>query len=330
MHYRLIVLALIMSTTAKAQHHRCGWMNDNFTLGTQSLVNNSDYYDAVHPYFWYLLTDGTLKRTASSDDSAILSAARTHGIKLMPMISGGSTAVGMRAVMGSPGSINAHVAALMSIVTASGYDGLDLDYEHLWAATDRPRYVQLISQLATALHAKGKELSLSVPAIDVDPGTSAYDYAALVNAGADAIHLMGYDYHYLGGPHLGPLAPLGWVTAVATRVQSLGIAGRFLLGVANYGIGATWYANGLEAANSCTAGSYSNTTTHMATCTFGHPAAGLSPHCSTANGPVWFEDASSIGEKARMARDHGLRGVAYYTLGGETAGMLQAILAAFP
>jgi len=34
------------------------------------------------------------------------------------------------------------------------------------------------------------------------------------------------------------------------------------------------------------------TTDHMTVCPIGHQEAGLSPHCQTAQGEVWFEDTA--------------------------------------
>src|SRR6185312_816428 len=153
-------------------------------------------------------------------------------------------------------------------------------YEHLWASTDRAGYTALVTQLATALHAAGKELSLAVPSIAADNGQNGYDFAALV-AGGDA---------------------------VAARVQSLGIADHFVLGIGNYGVGSGWYANSGDAIAMCGgAGAYATTTTHMQTCPYGVYTAGTSPHCTTSKGDIWFDDATSAGEKAQTAKAHGLR-----------------------
>ena len=45
---------------------------------------------------------------------------------------------------------------------------------------------------------------------------------------------------------------------------------------------------------------------------------------------MWFEDGNSIAEKARTAKAHGLRGVSYYTLGGEAPGLIDALRASYP
>lgn len=125
-------------------------------------------------------------------------------------------------------------------------------------------------------------------------------------------------------------APIGWVSDVVTRVESLGSPGKYVLGVANYAIGDNWYTTADDAVNKC-GGSYSRQTDHMLTCSLGHQEAGSAPHCTTASqGDVWFEDSVSVGEKAQAAKQHGLGGMSYWTLGGESPGFWDAITAVYP
>jgi spore germination protein YaaH len=314
---------------AHTGHAHCGWIGaDAATTGKASFAANSDFFDAIHPKWFTLNPDGSPRTIAFTDDQTVLDTAHAHHIKLIPLIDA-DDAARLRAVIGSSHAIATHVQQLLAIVTQHGYDGLDLDYEHLWSKSDRPGYVALVTQAAAAFHAQGKTLTLSVPAQDHDDGNNAYDYPSL-QAAADVIHLMGYDYHYLGGDHLGPLAPKGWIDAVGARVQGLGAPQKYVLGLANYGVGSGWYTTGAaDAVAKCGAG-YPTTTEHMLTCPYGHPEAGLAPHCNTSRGAVWFEDAKSIGEKADVARAHGLGGIAYWTLGGEPPGFFDAVQAAYP
>jgi spore germination protein YaaH len=319
------------TVTAQLSHRRCGWMNDDYPLGVQSLVANADFFDAIHPVWWFLNSDGnTVSSNYYVDDATTVQTARAHHIKLMPLIYGGNDATYMEKMFSSPASITAHVNTLVNLAVSHNYDGLEIDYEHLWSASDRPGYTAFIQQLGAAMHAQGKELSLAVPAIDVDNGQNGYDFVKLA-AAADVIHLMGYDYHWLGGDHLGPLAPLGWLDSVAARIQSLGLGKSFIMGLANYGVGSGWYANSADAIKQCPA-NYPTTTTHMESCPYGVRVAGVSPHCTTTNGKgdIWFEDAASLAEKAQMTASHGLRGVSYYTLGGEAPGLYDALRAAYP
>lgn len=144
-------------------HHRCARINDNIELGKASFVANADLFDAVSPAWWTLTAVGNVSATSWTDDATVISTARTHSVKLMPLVYGGDDVSASRAVLSSPPAIAAHVQALVQLAVSRNYDGIEIDYEHLWAASDRLGYTQLVIQLAKALHAQGKDLSLAVP-----------------------------------------------------------------------------------------------------------------------------------------------------------------------
>ncbi|HWE29143.1 MAG TPA: glycosyl hydrolase family 18 protein, partial [Polyangia bacterium] len=317
------------TTTPHAQHKRCAWIGaDTFAAGKASFLANPDWFDAIHPV-WYSLQPGGSIAPAGAivDDADLMAAAHAHGVKVIPLINGNSVDY-MRAAMATPDAITAHAQALATLAQTHGYDGLELDYEHLFLATDRVPYTALIAAVATALHAQGKVLTLALPAMSAANPASAYDYASLQGT-VDVMHLMGYDFHYLGGDHLGPIAPLGWIQDVTSYVATLGAAGKYSLGVANYGIGTGWYADAATAAAGCLPGTFSEQTDHMTVCPLGHQEAGIAPHCTTAQGDVWFENADSAAQKTALAKAAGFGGVAYYTLGDEPAGFLDALAASF-
>src|SRR6185312_10054505 len=54
----------------------------------QSLIDNADFFDAVHPYFWTLTSSGNVTQTSFTDDATIVATARAHNIKLMPLVYG--------------------------------------------------------------------------------------------------------------------------------------------------------------------------------------------------------------------------------------------------
>lgn len=308
-------------------HQRCGWIGaDTAADGEATFLAHPDYFDAIHPKWFTLKEDGTPRALTMADDPEITQAARTHGVELIPLVYGESAAY-LRKAFSSPGNIERHAQALADLAVERNYEGLELDYEHLWTAADRPGFTALIEAVAAAMHQRGKLVTLAVPALDLDHGRSGYDYAALSRS-ADVLHLMGYDFHFLGSSHLGPLAPLGWLRAVAVRVQDYQPQ-KWVLGLANYAVGSGWYTSAKDAAARC-GGSYGRQTTHMASCPLGTHEAGLVPNCQTDRGTVFFEDAQSIGEKALMAKEMGLRGISYWTVGQEPEGFFDAVKAAFP
>jgi spore germination protein YaaH len=311
--------------SSHAAHHRCGWIGaDTFADGKATFLANPDFFYAIHPKWFTLNSDGTPRTLALVDDAEMVAAAHAHGVKIWPLIDSDDASY-LRAAMQNP---QAHAQALAQIVQQHGYDGIELDYEHLWSKSDRAPFTALVTAVAQALHAQGKQVSLALTAMATDDGNNGYDYKALQGQ-ADVLHLMGYDYHYLGGDHLGPLAPIGWLTDVVTRVESLGAPGKYTLGIANYGIGNGWYTSGADAQKQCGA-NYPTTTDHMNVCPYGHQTAGVSPHCTTAKGDVWFEDGASATEKAQLAKAHNLGGVGYWTVGAEPSGFMSALQQAYP
>jgi chitinase len=311
-----------------ALHKRCGWIGaDTFEAGKKSFLANPDYFDAIHPKWGTLNADGTIRVLPMADDADIMSTSKAHSVKVIPLVDADDVSF-IRNVMSSPAAIAQHAATVTDLVVAHGYDGIELDYEHLWSAADRAPYVALVKAVAAALHAKGKVLTLALPAMDADHKDAAYDYVQFQDD-VDVMHLMAYDYHFMGGDHLGPIAPKGWVNDVVTRVQSLGHPEKYTLGLANYGIASGWYTSARDAAARCNGGTHSMSTDHMTVCPMGHQEAGLSPHCTTAQGDVWFEDVASMTEKAQLAKAHGLGGVGYWTMGDEPDGFFSAMQAQF-
>ncbi len=108
---------------------------------------------------------------------------------------------------------------LVELVTANGFDGIELDYEKFafsdgtstWAAT-RPAWVAFVTELGTALHGAGKRLALAVPPMYDGTYTSSsgywvYDYAGVAPV-VDSLRIMTYDYS-VSRP--GPISPLSFI-----------------------------------------------------------------------------------------------------------------------
>ena len=201
---------------------------------------------------------------------------------------------------------------------------MELDYEHLWQASDRAPYVGAHQRRRLSLHAQGKLLTLALPAMDADHKDAAYDYAQIQDS-VDVMHLMVYDFHYIGGDHLGPLAPKGWINDVVTRVEGLGSRASTRIGVANYGIGNGWYTSAKDAAARCTGGTHAMTTDHMPTCPIGHQEAGCRRTARPRRATSGSRTSASMTEKAALAKAHGFGGVGYWTIGDEPDGFFDAM-----
>jgi spore germination protein YaaH len=310
-------------------HARCGWLGADDTAGYAVFAAHAAFFDVVHPDWYKLDTNDLVSVDAltGEGDATVLDAAAANGVKVWPLVAGvdddPNGAPYVRQMLSDPQKVAMHVKNLVALAVAKGYPGLDIDYEHMWLASDRAPYEAFINQLSAAMHAAGKEVSIAVPALDQDTAGSAWRYADLVGP-LDVLHVMGYDFHSIG-THSGPLAPLGWIEAVNAQAQATGHPEKFILGVGNYGTTPTTYSDSQTCVTRC-GGTYATTTDHMATCPYGNWAAGRAPNCTVQGGEqLFFEDTASMEEKVQSAKAHALGGITYWTIGGEPTGFFAMI-----
>jgi chitinase len=347
-----VVNAANAANAAKAppapEHHHalCGWLYEHADdadtdRGYDTFAAHADDFDAVHPKWWrvsgptgFINHDAGRRRPFHGfHDRRVLDHTTPGGgrTRLMPLI--GATApseiAAVHAMIHDPDLRARHLAELVRLVEDNAYDGVDLDYEHLRDAVkppetmlaERAALTAFIEAAARALHARGKELSMAIPA--TSSPRSEYDLDAL-SAAADELHVMGYDFHYEGGDHAGPTAPLGWLRGFIDAVRSIDggrRAARFILGLPNYGLvdrgGAVETCEPMARCFDLFQGDYATTTDELSHCS-GGVDPGRSPNVSLAGGGhLFFDDLASLEEKIAAARAGGFGGVTYWGIGGE-------------
>ena len=171
---------------------------------------------------------------ATQDDRTLQAFARAHGIGVLPSVFTVAPGVNHR-LLTDPSTAAADIQALTAYVVEEGYAGLDVDLESV-PAGDRAALTSFVRHLAAKLHARGKLLTMAVPAkqSDVKTGLSgAFDYAAL-GPSVDLVTVMTYGYSWSGGPP-GPIAPYSWVDRVIGYATSQFPSAKVLVGVPFYG-----------------------------------------------------------------------------------------------
>jgi spore germination protein YaaH len=204
-------------------------------LEQQTLLANADVLDEVN-FFWYTLgADGGIQGGVMA--SQAVQVARDAGLRVVPsIVNGGFDAQRVSLVVNDPARRQQHIQDILALVRDNDYDGIDIDYESLNPA-DRDAFSLFIEELAAALHAEGKLLSIAVHAKTGDAGAwggaAAQDWARL-GAAVDSFKIMTYDFHN-GASEAGPIAPLDWVDAVLSYAATVVPPEKTWMGVPVYG-----------------------------------------------------------------------------------------------
>ena len=284
-------------------------------LEQQTLVDNAGPIGEVN-FVWYELDAGG-SITGDVQSPPGMEAARVAGLRIVPSIqNAGFNREAVAAIIHDPARRAQHVQDLVALVTANGFDGLDLDYESL-NPEDRDDFSLFVEELAAALHARNKLLSIAVHPKTEEPGTwngpQAQDYARL-GAAVDEFKIMTYDYHW-STSEAGPIAPLDWVDQVLTFAATVVPPEKTYLGVPFYGY--DWTGSTGEPLN-----------WRQATKLASQNNAELQRDASSGEAwftygdgrhTVYFNDAETLRQRLQAAfeRHPDLAGVAIWALGGE-------------
>ena len=299
--------------------------------------------------------------------TAAKTARTNQGTPIIATIVDAMGPLGMASILADAGVRGQHVAAIAQFVAANDFDGVDLDYETFAFSDGRASWVAdngglntfdnwaaFLTELGAQLHGVGKRLEVSVPPIyngkhDSTAGYWVYNYPAM-NAVVDRVKVMMYDYS-VSGP--GAIAPYNWVSTTMDYIKTVVAPGKLLLGVPAYGrdwvtkIDGSCPVSATAAkvtarrnpqmsatfANASKAGQTPvwNTSAHEYTYSYvesyaGADANGITVRCNVYR-TAWFGDARSIGERAKLAVDKGLAGIAVWALGYEDPATWDALAA---
>lgn len=299
----------------------------SFGNGTDTVLENRQDFSEVSPWIYGLSGNGQVvvqDRSSQPQVTADINRLRAAGLRVVPTIANvtdGNWAYQPTAlILHAPGVMSRTVAAITALVTQQDYAGVDIDFEGMHAA-DRQAFSTFITDLAAALHARGKILSVAVFAKTTDVGYGgqnvAQDYAAIGRA-ADQVRLMTYDYHWTTSPP-GPIAPVGWVRDVLAYAKTQIPLSKIILGIPLYGY--DWVGN--NGSNLTWQQAIQLAAAHRAA--IHYDSASQSPWFSYTDSSgrahqVWFEDPQSSAAKFAVAKDEGVGGVFLWMYGDEAPG----------
>jgi spore germination protein YaaH len=269
----------------------------------------------------------------SSRMTDVINRAHANGVKVVltvTMMAWDSASANRQAVLlGSSTARSRLVNQIVSAVRNRGADGVNLDFEPL-ATSLRDEYVSFVRQLKRALvnHDVGNHLTVCVMASAATWATG-YDISGLTADGAaDALFVMGYDYHWSGSSRAGGVAPIqspytidvaGTMADFLTETRG----SKLIWGVPYYG--RTWPTSG-SGLNSTTLGGGSKSymyTGHLAQAAqYGRrwDDVGKVPWYRYWDGAGghwvqgYYDDVASLGVKYDLINARGLAGTGMWTL----------------
>lgn len=211
-------------------------------------------------------------------------------------------------------------------------DGINLDFEAL-SEEAGDSYVQFIRELS--IKCDNNDLVLSVDNYVPSSYTEFYNRAEQA-VFADYVIIMAYDEHYSGSEDIGSVSSIGFVKDGVTNTLKEVPAEQTILAVPFYS--RVWELTPKEGAGEDVESASEDYVPYTFTCTEQGmqttedlcTANGAEPVWSEEDGQyvaeyasedktfkVWIENESSLEEKLKVLKDHGLAGAAYWKLGLE-------------
>ncbi|WP_249011602.1 glycosyl hydrolase family 18 protein [Conexibacter sp. DBS9H8] len=290
----------------------------------------------AHPFLQEITQTATVVDQSGGQAAAVDAQLAAAHLQVIPTVTETARMDAFAATLSHPRRATALLDALVGIAAAPHVNGIDLDFENLAVGNGNPiaaarvatLYPVFVARLCARLHRIGRSCEVTVMANNsailsgaggLDP--SVYDDAALGRA-ADRVQVMAYDDHTPGGPS-GPIAPWPWVQSVLAYTLSEIPADKVILGVPTYGY--DWSGSSGSASTVTAAGAEALAAAQRVPVRW--DSADAEPFFAYLTGPrrhrvrhtVWFEDGTAVADRAVLAADDHLAGIALWAAGDEDA-----------
>jgi spore germination protein len=297
-------------------------IGDAASLGAATTASAVDEID----FDWYhTQADGSV--TAQDEDPDLVGAARDKNLNIFATVTNSTSSGSVfsrdlaAAVLASPDRRRRFIDDLLTLVKDMGYDGIDLDWEDL-KPVDRNGFSALVDQLAAALHAEGRFLSIAVMPKTSEPGeweNQKYADWGRIGKAVDEFKIMTYSYSGPWGDP-GPQAPLAWVDRVLKFAERKVPPTKVFMGLPFYGF--DWHGGSVATVSAHRGASLAQTydatvnrdpSSQEATMTF---TDGGVTHT------VYFQDEKAVAAKlAALRADHPrIAGISIWVMGQEASG----------
>jgi spore germination protein YaaH len=238
------------TTVKKSSFEYSGWIPYWRTAtGTQDVLPHLSQFTELNPFGYTVKKSGALFDAAKLEQGkwdTLLSAARAKHVRIIPTVMWSDTDA-ITTVLADPTLRSAHVDAIVTMVTANNFDGVDIDYEAK-KASSRDDFSAFLEELYGKIGKKmvtctveARTPPTSLYAVIPNDLEYANDFKAL-NKYCDRVKLMTYDQEsvdiVLNRASKGlytPVADPAWVTKVVTLASKDIDKKKIIVGVATYG-----------------------------------------------------------------------------------------------
>jgi len=223
-----------------------GWIPYwSWNSGISTFTNNIELFDEISPFWYKANADGSLNSYSGAGNQTFVKLAHDNDVKVLPLISNEYNKTLVNQILSNLSIMNNHISNIVNLVVANNYDGIDIDYEGLYAS-DKNNFTLFISNLAEELHSKNRLLSICVQAKWSDSitwdGPGAMDYENL-SKHADKLRIMAYDEHW-STSEPGPIASYSWTENIVKYAITKSSKDKIVLGVPFYG--RDWWQTGSD------------------------------------------------------------------------------------
>lgn len=288
-----------------------------------SLKNNAELIDYISVFWYYLDSNGEIKKYRyASEDTSIISFAKKNGIKISAVITnlpeeGTWDSKRVKNVIEDIDKRARHIEEIRQLLIEQNFDGVTIDYESV-ESSQRGNFSNFVEKLSEVLHREGKYIEVALHPKKGEASDRRYDFQdwERLSKSADRIYIMAYDEHE-NESEPGPVAGFPWVSSIVSYARSQNLQlNKIFLGIPLDGY--DWNTDSEEKARGLT---FKDVEKLMIDSQISHADFDenlASPHFHYGDShEVWFENARSITEKIKLAKDAGFSGVTFWRLGGE-------------
>jgi spore germination protein YaaH len=228
--------------------------------------------------------------------------------------------------LGSASSRQNFISTMISLLQARNANGVNIDFEGMGSSSSA-NFTQFMIDLCTQMHAAipGSKVSIAMPSVD---WSNVFDEGTL-NPYVDYFIIMGYDYHWGGGPNAGPVSPLYhgnyWSTICCDKSMAYYLAegvspNKLCLGVPYYGYDWPTSSNAINSTTTASGTAVVYYTTKANAQTYGQQWDNNSatPYYMYNSGgwhQAWYDDETSLSAKYDKVNQINIGGIGIWALG---------------